>query len=239
MNFIKAELFRFSRKKVFYIAFLGLVCLALFFCKTIEADDAGMVVKASLTYGTAVIPILFVPIYLQIWQADFASRFINNILVSGMSRVHYYFGKLLMMYLFGEVLALIYGFSVLIFSYCLKGEFLIGEYLKAIAVQNLLYLVVMAVGLMIYIVVDVAALSTAVYLLFILLFENLVSALLKQMHINIEKISSYMIMQNLTKAVSVVNLQKNEIYPMLISGIVLWIISVGISVFLLKEREYK
>lgn len=238
MNFIKAELFRLSRKKIFYIAFVALICLALFYCKTVEGD-AETVIKASLTYGTAVIPIFFIPIYLQVWQTDFISRFINNILVSGMSRVYYYFGKLLIMYMLGSILTLLYGFGVLIFSYFFSGEFLIGEFLPVLVVQLLLYLVVLTIGLMFYVVVDSVAPATAVYLLFILLFESLISALMKQMHINIEKISSFMIMQNLSKVVSVMSFQKDEIYSLIISGVALWIIAIGISILLLKEREYK
>ena len=229
MNFIKAEVFRISRKKVFYFAFFVLVCFALFYCKTAE----------SLTYGTVVIPVIFIPVYLQVWQIDFGSRFINNILVSGISRIFYYFGKLMIMYLLGSVLTLVYSLGVFGWSYCLGGAFPIHEFLPVIAAQLLLYLVVITVGLMLYIAVDSVALSTAVYLLFIILFENLIDTVMKQMHISIEKISSYMIMQNLSKAVYVSDLGKSEIDSMIVGGIILWFASVIISISILTGREYK
>lgn len=239
MNFIKAESFRISKKKIFYFVFVSLLLLALFYCKTVEADSAQDIIKASLTYGTAIIPILFIPVFLQVWQADFNSRFINNVLVSGMSRVSYYLGKLIMMYLLAGIMTFVYSFGVLVFACFFNGKFLLSEFLPVIAVQLFLYLVVMTIGLTIYIVVDSAALSTAVYLLFILLFENLASALMKQIQLDVEKISPYMIMQNLSKAVSVMDLPKKELYPMITSGAVLWMIAIGISILLLKEREYK
>lgn len=239
MNLIRAELYRISRKKILYISFVSLICLALFFCKSSKAEETETIIKTALTYGTAVIPIMFILVYLQVWQADFSSRCINNILISGMSRIYYYFGKLVLMNLLGGILAFVYALGVLVFSYFFKGEFLISEFLPAIAIQIFLYFVVMTIGLMIYIVVDSPAVSTAVYLLFVLLFENLISELMKQVNINIEKISSYLIMQNLSKAVSVINMRRNEIYLLVVSGIVLWIVSISISILLLKEREYK
>ena len=196
-------------------------------------------IRESLTYGTVVIPVIFIPVYLQVWQIDFGSRFINNILVSGISRIFYYFGKLMIMYLLGSVLTLVYSLGVFGWSYCLGGAFPIHEFLPVIAAQLLLYLVVITVGLMLYIAVDSVALSTAVYLLFIILFENLIDTVMKQMHISIEKISSYMIMQNLSKAVYVSDLGKSEIDSMIVGGIILWFASVIISISILTGREYK
>lgn len=239
MNFIKAELYRISRKKVFYVAFVGLLGLALFYCKAIEESAVKSVVKTALTYGTAAIPILFIPIYLQVWQTDFNSRFINNLLVSGISRIQYFWGKLLVMYLLGMIYSLGYGYGIMAFAYIFRGECLVEEFLPVMAVQMFLYLVVMTIGLMIYIIVNQAALSTAVYLLFILLFESLTSTLIKQLHMDLNRISSYMIMQNLSKAVSIMELQKNEIDSLVISGIILWIGTVCISIRVLKRREYK
>ena len=239
MNFIKAEVFRISRKKVFYFAFFVLVCFALFYCKSAEGREPETLIRESLTYGTVVIPVIFIPVYLQVWQIDFGSRFINNILVSGISRIFYYFGKLMIMYLLGSVLTLVYSLGVFGWSYCLGGAFPIHEFLPVIAAQLLLYLVVITVGLMLYIAVDSVALSTAVYLLFIILFENLIDTVMKQMHISIEKISSYMIMQNLSKAVYVSDLGKSEIDSMIVGGIILWFASVIISISILTGREYK
>ena len=62
---------------------------------------------------------------------------------------------------------------------------------------------------------------------------------MKQMHISIEKISSYMIMQNLSKAVYVSDLGKSEIDSMIVGGIILWFASVIISISILTGREYK
>lgn len=239
MNFIKAEVFRISRKKVFYFAFFALVCFALFYCKTAEGREPETLIRESLTYGTVVIPVTFIPVYLQVWQTDFGSRFINNILVSGISRIFYYFGKLMIMYLLGGVLTLVYSLGVFGWSYCLGGTFPIHEFLPVIAAQLLLYSVVITVGLMLYIMVDSVALSTAVYLLFILLFENLIDVVMKQMHISIEKISSYMIMQNLSKSVYISDLGKREIDSMIVGGIILWFASVIISISILTGREYK
>ena len=145
----------------------------------------------------------------------------------------------MIMYLLGSVLTLVYSLGVFGWSYCLGGAFPIHEFLPVIAAQLLLYLVVITVGLMLYIAVDSVALSTAVYLLFIILFENLIDTVMKQMHISIEKISSYMIMQNLSKAVYVSDLGKSEIDSMIVGGIILWFASVIISISILTGREYK
>lgn len=239
LNLIRADLFRIKFKKILYVAFIALALIAIFYIGTADDIEINEIVAKSLTFGSVLLPLFFIPIYLYIWQRDFGTRFVNTILISGISRSKYYVTKLILTYLVGGILVIGYSVSVFIYSYLTLGKFSLSEMLLAAGVQLLLYFVVMTVGLMIYILVDSVALSTTVYLLFVLLGENLMGSLLNQFGFDVNSIFKLFLFQNLSKVVGIAHMDTKDIYTLLISGLIIWGLSIIVSILFLKDKEYK
>lgn len=237
-HLLKAEIYRIKCKKIFYLAVAVIMFIALFSVMSAESADINETIDKSLTYGTIILPLSFILIYLYVWQADFSSRFINNILISGVSRSNYFIAKLFIIYTMGIIMVISYSFPILFFS-CISQGVLFSHIVVVVMVQMLLYLVVLTMGLMIYILVDSVALSTTVYLLFVLLSENLISSLLNQIGFNVKEILKYFIFQNLSKTISIYDLDISERYPIVIGGLLLLAVSFSISMRMLKNKEFK
>ena len=110
---------------------------------------------------------------------------------------------------------------------------------SAAGIQLLLYLVVLTLGLMIYILVDSAALSTAVYVLLVLLFENLMNSFLIQIAAAFQKVSQYFLFQNLSKVVDIFKMSGAEKRSVLTGGIAVWAAALAVSILILQKKEYK
>lgn len=231
-------MFRMRKKKILYFSFLAVLLTAVIYMNFTEAEGTAEFVKNSLAFGTVLLPIIFIPLYLCIWQEDFSSRVVNNILISGISRIQHYITKLNVIYFFGILFVTGYNLTVFAGFYLAEGEFPV-EMIWAAGIQMLLYMVVLTLGLMLYILVESVALSTAVYVLFVLLFENVFKSLLMQMNINTHEIGQYFLFQNLSRAADVTALSVSERGSILIGSVVVWAVAVCIGVLTLRGREYK
>lgn len=239
IHLLKAEIFRMKKKKLLYFSFLAVVAVAVLYMQYTEAMSADELVKKSLSFGTVLLPVVFIPFYLCIWQEDISTRFVNNILISGVSRIPYYITKLAVTYLAGVIFVTGYSMSVFFTAWLTEGRFSLGEMVYVAGIQLLLYLVVLTLGLMIYILVDSVALSTAVYVLLVLLFENLMNSFLIQMAAAFQKVSQYFLFQNLSKVVDIFKMSGAEKRSVLTGGIAVWAVALAISILILQKKEYK
>ena len=238
-HLLKAEIFRMKKKKLLYFSFLAVVVMAVFYMKFTEFVGVDELVKKSLSFGTILLPVIFIPFYLCIWQEDISTRFVNNILISGVSRIPYYITKLAVTYLTGAIVVTGYSLTVFLTALLTEGRFSIGEMASVAGIQLFLYLAVLTFGLMVYILVDSVALSTAVYVLFVLLFENLINSFLIQMDAAFQKVSQYFLFQNLSKVVDIFQMSGAEKNSILTGGIAVWAVAFAISILILQKKEYK
>ncbi|MBL1227832.1 ABC transporter permease [Enterococcus sp. BWB1-3] len=236
---IKADLYHVSRTKAFYITLLCALSVTLFFTLTTAIDDRMMFIQSLMINGTVLLPMLFIPIFMLVWQKDFVSRTVNSVLISGISREKYYFSKLATTYLLGTLLVVVYNVSTLIFSLGIQGSIHFLEILGILGLQTILYLVVLAIGLFLYSLENSAALSTAVYVLIILLGENVVTIFLEQLGADAQKISQYFLFKNLGAVVQLNEMSQDQLVKVFVGALLLLIVAMTCTVTMLQRKELK
>lgn len=239
IKLLNAEIYRAKYRRIFYVAEILLIAIALFSTMNTELTDKIDIIENSLTYGSVILPLSFIPIYLYIWQADFSSRFINNILISGVSRIKYFMTKLFLSYVMCTILSVSFSLPILFASGGNFNDINLTQFFIRMGIQTILYLVVFTMGLMIYLLIDSVALSTTVYILFILLCENLLFSLLNQIGFRAKDILNYFIFQNISKAVTFYGLNMSEKFSMLVGGIFWWSLSMIVSIKIINDKEFK
>lgn len=236
---LRADLYRLTKKKGLLLLTLAVMCIALLMVKTAGEEDAVTVITRVLRSGTLLLPVMFIPIYLFAWHADFMSRTVNNVLISGVSRKGYFGSKILLTYLIGTVFIAAYSFSAILSAYVLLGSFNLGKIMLTLGIQIILYYIVLSLGFMIYTLVRTTALPTTVYLLIVLLGENLLSVLMNQFNMDAGRLAPYLLFQNLSRVVSIEALSRPDWTGMIIGGLVIWIVTVGWSWVKFSGEELK
>ncbi len=239
IQLLNAEIHRTKYRKIFYVEEILIIAIALLCTINTELIDKNDIIKNALTYGSVILPISFIPIYLYIWQVDFSSRFINNILISGVSRATYFLSKLCLSYIMCIILSVSYSLTILFSSGGDLKDVHLPHFFISMSILICLYLVAFTIGLMIYLLIDSVALSTIVYALFVLLSENLLFSILNQIGMNAQNILDYFIFQNISKAVTFYGLSIDGKISMLVGGMFWWLLSMTLSMKVIKDREFK
>lgn len=236
---LRADVYRMWRKKRLLLLTLAVMFIGCLMVRTAGEQDALMVITRVLRSGTLLLPVMFIPVYLFTWHTDFTSRAVNNVLISGISRKGYFGSKLLLTYLTGTVLVAAYSLSAILSAYVSLGSFNLGTIMLALGLQIILYYIVLSLGFMIYTLVRTTALPTTVYLLIVLLGENLLSVLMNQMNMDAGRLSPYLLFQNLSRVVSIGEFSRQDWSGMVIGGFVIWIVAVGWSWVRFSGEELK
>ncbi|MGC6768774.1 hypothetical protein [Enterococcus sp. LJL51] len=236
---IKADLYHASKSKTIYIALLCALIVTLFSTLTTTIDERMMSIRSLMVNGTVLLPMLFIPIYMLVWQKDFVCRTVNSALISGVSREKYYFSKMVTTYLLGTLLITIYNISAVIFSFKFQGSIQFIEILGILGLQTILYLVVLSIGLFLYSLENSAALSTAVYVLIILLGENVVNIFLEQLGVDMQNLSQYFLFKNLAAVAQLSELSQDHLVKVLVGALLLLIAAITCTISILQRKELK
>ncbi|WNS40767.1 hypothetical protein [Paenibacillus sp. MMS20-IR301] len=236
---LKADIYRVWKNKRLLLITLAVICIAAVLVKTAGEQTPVAVILQGMKSGTLVLPVMFIPVYLFTWQTDFTSRTVNNVLVSGVSRKCYFAGKLILTYILGTVFVVAYSCTICLTAYLLLGAYDPGEVILPLILQTILYEIVLSLGFMIYTLMRAAALPTALYLLLVLLGENLLSLLMHQLNLDAGRLSPYWLFRNLSRVLGIAELSRPDWIQMAIGGVVIWLVTVAWSWISFAGEELK
>ncbi|KPG72018.1 ABC transporter permease [Enterococcus sp. RIT-PI-f] len=236
---IKADMYRLSKSKIIYVVVLLEMFAVLLAVQILSTENRLSLLHNLLINGTIFLPMLFIPIYVLIWQNDFVNRTINSVLISGLSRQRYYVSKVAITFIMGILFVMIYSCFSFVYTLILQGNVDFPGFVRIVGVQTVLYLVVLVIGLFFFSLENSAALSTASYVLFVLLGEDIANIFLGHFGINTQRLSQYYLFKNLALVAQVDAISQTQLVKMLVSGfVVLCFIGIG-TIIMVQKKELK
>lgn len=258
MNIIKADFFRLRKSKVLFGIIVGIVSILLFGNllamqgdgkMTLMSDTQGLnevnyAIKGSkvmveLLKGSGVLMFFVLPIVLNVFISDFKFNTVKNIVGYKYSRKLIYFSKLILCSLLAIVLPMVYVVIGLILNLAfnqMAGAVNISDFvnvIQVILVQAPIYIGFVGVMLLIGILFQsgtVTIITTIVYQTAILL----VVALFKTIDI-----SSYEPVTCLDKAAYLASLGSNDVFQILLVGVVMIVASILCGSYLYERKDFK
>lgn len=239
INIIKSDIFRIYKGKQCVFSMLGLTVLGIFLM-VISGESSGFeAVKGGLTNGGMFIPLFLTNILVVVWGHEFNYRVVNNTLIAGVSREHYFISKVILTYVLTILFVSIYSVSLIVTAAILKGSIPMVIILKIIGIQLPFYLMAVSIGIFLFNSIQAIYVSVSLFIILAFIGDSLVSMIISTYLPKLDMILDTMIFTNISSVVDIQSLSTNLVGTMLISGCLYLVIAVSSSFILFNKRELK
>ena len=234
MSNFKADIYKIRKERIFSISLLLCVLLVFLFTFVMreKSGDTGVII--TLSTSTAFLPLLFIAVDLFVWGEDFVSRTINTQIIKSSSRLSLFIYKVVTTILYSTVHLLVAYLSVAVF----RGIFADGVSLSTVwniaVYQYPYYLCMMFLSIFIFNYVDKVNYAQLIYVVIVILFDNLVSFSMGNM-IDPELLNHFLLFNQLKGITG----SGDFLTPSVMIALIFSVLYFIFSYYLFSEREFK
>ena len=234
MSNFKADIYKIRKERIFSISILLCVLLEFLFTFVMREKSGDIGVIMTLSTSTAFLPLLFIAVDLFVWGEDFVSRTINTQIIKSSSRLSLFIYKVVTTILYSTVHLLVAYLSVAVFRGIFADSVSLSTVWNIAVYQYPYYLCMMFLSIFIFNYVDKVNYAQLIYVVIVILFDNLVSFSMGNM-IDPELLNHFLLFNQLKGITG----SGDFLTPSVMIALIFSVLYFIFSYYLFSEREFK